>query len=64
MEKFVKVGDVICDPYCGSSTTGVIALEMECSNYIGIDKDQACIDISRSRLIDKIKDLNKKIKMA
>jgi len=64
MQKFVNVGDVICDPFCGSSTTGVIALEMECNQYIGIDKEQTCIDISRSRLIDRIKELSKKDKIA
>ena len=53
IEKFAKTGQVICDPMAGSSSVGVIALEMDCF-YIGIDKDQTCIDISRSLLIDKV----------
>lgn len=63
IEKFAKTGMVICDPMTGSSSVGVIALEMDCF-FIGVDKDPVCIETSRSRLIDRISEISKKEKIA
>lgn len=47
-------GDVILDPFCGSGTTGVIALRHG-RRFIGIDMDKAFLnDIARPRLEDEI----------
>ena len=42
-------GDIILDPFCGSSTTGVVAKELN-RFYIGIDNNLEYIDISKRRL--------------
>ncbi len=44
-----KEGDTILDPFCGSSTTGVVAKKMK-RNYIGIDNNPEFIELSRRRL--------------
>lgn len=42
-------GDMVLDPFCGSSTTGVAATRLN-RKYIGIDKEQEYIDLSVRRL--------------
>ncbi len=42
-------GDLILDPFCGSSTTGVAARRLN-RKYIGIDSNQEYIDLSIRRL--------------
>jgi len=42
-------GDLILDPFCGSSTTGVAA-KMHHRKYIGIDKELEYIELSKRRL--------------
>lgn len=42
-------GDLVLDPFCGSSTTGVAAKELG-RKYIGIDNNQDYIDLSIRRL--------------
>lgn len=44
-----KVGDFVLDPFAGSSTTGVAALEVG-RQYCGIEMEQEFIALSRSRL--------------
>jgi site-specific DNA-methyltransferase (adenine-specific) len=44
-----RPGDVILDPFTGSSTTGVAALELG-RKFIGIDFDRDYLDLSRKRL--------------
>jgi site-specific DNA-methyltransferase (adenine-specific) len=46
-----NVGDVIFDPFAGSSTTGVAALALE-RHFIGCEMSDQYIDLSRSRLSD------------
>lgn len=41
-------GDLILDPFTGSSTTGVVALKLE-RNFIGIDIEKEYLDISIKR---------------
>lgn len=43
-------GDVILDPFCGSSTTGVAAKQLG-RKYIGIDNCEEYIELSKNRLI-------------
>ncbi|MEN6552149.1 MAG: site-specific DNA-methyltransferase, partial [Methanobacterium sp.] len=43
-----KKGDLILDPFCGSSTTG-IAANLLGRNFIGIDSEYSFLDISIQR---------------
>lgn len=53
LERIIKasssVGDLILDPFCGSSTTGVAALSLG-RKYIGIDSEQEYLALSERRL--------------
>ena len=42
-------GDLILDPFTGSSTTGIIALELD-RKFIGIDLEKEYLDLSVKRL--------------
>lgn len=44
-----KEGNLILDPFCGSSTTGVVCKKMK-RKYIGIDSDETYIALSKVRL--------------
>ncbi len=44
-------GDVVLDPFAGSSTTGVAALETK-RQFIGIEKDIDFVNLSLKRLYD------------
>lgn len=44
-----NMGDLILDPFCGSSTTGVVAVE-EKRKYVGIDLEQEYLELSKKRL--------------
>ena len=41
-------GDLILDPFTGSSTTGIIALELD-RKFIGIDLEKEYLDLSIKR---------------
>ena len=53
MERIISistnVGDVILDPFCGSSSTGVAANKLN-RNYIGIDISEEFLDTSKKRI--------------
>lgn len=49
IEASTNKGDVILDPFCGSSTTGVAALRLN-RRYIGIDCSEDFIELSKARL--------------
>jgi site-specific DNA-methyltransferase (adenine-specific) len=44
-------GDLILDPFTGSSTTG-IAAAMEGRRFVGIDTERQYLDLSRKRFGD------------
>lgn len=44
-----KEGDLVLDPFCGSSTTGIACKKLK-RNYIGIDKEKEFINLSKKRL--------------
>lgn len=46
-------GDVVLDPFCGSSTTGVACKQLG-RNYIGIDSNYDYIKLSRRRLENEL----------
>lgn len=46
-------GDVILDPFNGSGTTGIAALELN-RNYIGIDNEVAYLELSQKRYRDLV----------
>jgi site-specific DNA-methyltransferase (adenine-specific) len=47
------VGDWILDPFSGSATAGVVALEAD-RNYLGIEKNGQIAEQSRGRLITAV----------
>ena len=49
IEASTNEGDTILDPFCGSSTTGVAALQLN-RHYIGIDCSNEYIALSKKRL--------------
>lgn len=55
LEKIVKAstkcGDIVLDPFCGSSTTGVACKKLK-RYYIGIDSSKEYIDLSKERIIN------------
>src|SRR5262245_22638550 len=48
---FSEEGDVVLDPFVGAGTTGVACLKLK-RRFIGIDKDEENIAISRGRLVN------------
>lgn len=46
-------GEVVCDPFCGSGTTGVAAIQQG-RGFIGIEQDQRWFDLARRRLSDAL----------
>ncbi len=51
VERVTKEGDLICDPFMGSGTTGVAALQTG-RNFIGIEKDETYFSIAMKRIND------------
>jgi len=49
VKRFVKINQVILDPFMGAGTTGVVALKLGCS-FIGIDINAEMVEIARRRL--------------
>jgi len=49
IERFTQRGDVICDPFMGGGTTGVVALARG-RNFIGVEKDVATFAVAQQRL--------------
>lgn len=45
-----KEGDLVLDPFCGSSTTGVAALKLG-RKFIGIDSEEEYLQLSQRRLM-------------
>lgn len=44
-----KKGDLVFDPFCGSGTTGVVALRYE-RKFIGIDRESEYIELAKRRM--------------
>lgn len=42
-------GNIVMDPFCGSGTTGVVAIRNECK-FIGIDNQKEYLEITKKRL--------------
>lgn len=53
LEAASEPGDLVLDPFCGSSSTGVAAKALG-RRYIGIDSEQEYLDLSRRRLEERI----------
>lgn len=49
-----KEGDLILDPFCGSSTTGVAACLLN-RRYVGIDLEKEYLELSKKRLDEAVK---------
>lgn len=59
LDRIIKIssnkGDIILDPFCGSSTTGVVAIKND-RKYIGIDISKDYIELSRLRIEEATKE--------
>jgi site-specific DNA-methyltransferase (adenine-specific) len=49
LRDYTKPGELICDPFCGSGTTGVAAVKSGC-RFVGIERDEKWFDLSRRRI--------------
>jgi len=49
-----REGDLVLDPFCGSSTTGVTAVLLK-RKYVGIDLDEEYLSLSKNRIEEAIK---------
>ena len=49
-----KQGDLVLDPFCGSSTTGVAAILLN-RKYVGIDLEDEYLCLSKKRIEEVIK---------
>ena len=47
-----REGDIILDPFCGSSTTGLVALRLG-RKFIGFDTNSEYLDLSKKRFLEK-----------
>lgn len=50
---YTQAGELICDPFCGSGTTGVAAVKLG-RQFIGVDRDEKWFDLSRRRISDAL----------
>jgi len=53
LRDYTKPGELICDPFCGSGTTGVAAIKSYC-RFVGIELDQKWFDLSRRRISEAL----------
>ena len=51
LKMFAKENDIVCDPFLGSGTTGLVAVKAG-HYFIGGDIDQSNIEVSRGRIIE------------
>lgn len=51
IERFTLPNEVICDPFCGGGTTGVVALQLG-RRFVGADKDAKAIKATQQRLVE------------
>ena len=49
VKRFTHSGMVVCDPFCGTGTTGVAALANGC-RFVGLDADSEVLEVARKRL--------------
>jgi site-specific DNA-methyltransferase (adenine-specific) len=49
-EQSTVVGELVCDPFCGSGSSGVAALQLQ-RRFMGADLAQSAIDVSLKRLM-------------
>jgi site-specific DNA-methyltransferase (adenine-specific) len=49
-----RTGDLVLDPFCGSGTTGVAALELN-RRFVGIDTEKGYLELSKKRILDALR---------
>jgi len=57
---FSMVGDVICDPFCGTGTTGSVALKLG-RHFVGTDSSKAYLKIAKANLEAATEELSSKV---
>ena len=58
VEKYTYPKDLVVDPFLGGGTTGIACLKLR-RNFIGIDIDSKCIEISSNRFSQFLEEENK-----
>jgi DNA modification methylase len=53
VEQFTDPGETVLDPFCGSGTTGVACLRLG-RRFIGIERDERYVALSRERLAAEV----------
>ena len=53
LEASTEPGELVLDPFCGSSSTGVAAKALG-RRYIGIDSQEEYLELSRRRLEERL----------
>jgi len=56
IERFTDPGDMICDPFLGAGTTGVVAVRMG-RRFIGLDVDADCATTAEGRMADALEEV-------
>jgi site-specific DNA-methyltransferase (adenine-specific) len=51
---YTQPGELICDPFCGSGTTGVAAVRAG-RQFVGIERDEKWFDLSRRRVTEALR---------
>ncbi len=51
VRRYVEPGSLILDPFCGSGTTGVVAIADD-YRFIGIEREPSYCEIARRRITD------------
>lgn len=57
IEQYSNIGDIICDPFMGSGSTGVACIRTK-RNFIGFERDKNYFLISKQRIKEERKKLN------
>jgi site-specific DNA-methyltransferase (adenine-specific) len=50
LKRFTRPGDVVCDPFCGGGTTGVVSIALD-RLFVGMDIDAGNIALTRERIL-------------
>lgn len=52
VERLSSEGELVCDPYCGAGTTGVVSLRLG-RRFLGFDRDPDEVGVARGRLLEE-----------
>ena len=62
IKTYTNENEIVLDSCMGSGTTGVAALKHN-RKFIGIEKEEKYYEVSKNRIIQSIKEMNKNIQI-